>query len=364
MVTKADLEAACWPTEPLEHVLKAVLLKDQRAYTEWKRWSVHVNFFEDALHGGSYQLLPLIYKNFQTLDIEDPLTGRLKGIVRNTWTRNQLFVQQVVPVMLALDNAGIQTLLLHHTALMLAIYADYGVCLLDTFDIYISPRDLLRSRNLISRTGVWSTRSTPKKHKKGSANHLTKITFLNKQGNWLRLHFYLPLRRSCGDEKADLWDKAVAFKFQNINTYTLCPPDQVLALLLDGLLINRVLSVDWIAHIASIINGAEPEMDWQRLISAAREHHLVLAVRNTLHYLAKELEVAIPTTQLDILDNLSVSKFEEREWRAITCARSGLGFRYQRSYRLWYGFMRMRGISGWGRLNPAYIYAFYKFIRQ
>lgn len=364
MVTKSDFEATCWPTETQEHLLKAVLLKDQRAYGEWKKWSACVNFFGDSLSGGIYELLPLLYNNFQALGIKDPLSGRLRGVVRNTWTRNQLFMQQVVPVLLTLENAGIRTLLLHKAALMLASYEDFGMCLLDAFDIYISPLDLERSRDLISQTGVWFPGNRTEKHKIPSANRPVEMLFMDKQERRLQVHSHLPLPGTSSYAGQDVWDSAVCFRFQNIDTHTLGPTDQVLAMLFDGLLINRILTVDWIAHIAAIITAVDPVTGWKNLISVAREHYLVLAVRNTLHYLAQKLEIAIPTTQLEVLDDLPVSQYEKREWCAITQARSGRGFRYQRLRRMWYGYMRMRAISGWRRFNLAHIYAYFGDIRR
>ena len=85
MASKTETAAACWPTSIQEHLLKAVLLKDKRAYAAWKKWLSCVDFFEDKLKGGSYQLLPLLYKNLQPLEVDDPLLNRLNNHHINTF---------------------------------------------------------------------------------------------------------------------------------------------------------------------------------------------------------------------------------------------------------------------------------------
>jgi len=364
MLNKPDSTAACWPSGTQELLLKAVLLKDEKAHAAWQQWLTQVDFFEDSLSGGSYHLLPLLYKNFQALGLDDPLLGRLKGIVRNTWTRNQIQVQNAVPVLAALGNSGIQTLLLHGAALVLATYSDYSSCLLNAFDIYVSPLSATGASSLILQTGVWSSNETAEKDIQSLLCRKNKLTFQNNHGQNLNLHWHLPILSATSQEKPDFLDHTVPFHFQNVDTYTLYPTDQVLALCLDGLLINRILAVDWIAHVAHILNQGETGVDWQRLIALAQSLHLVLAVRNTLHYVVQTFNVAIPTTQLKVLDNLAVSQLEKKEWRVITNARSGYGSRYQRLRRLWYGYMRVYALSSGDRFNPMHLPAFYHYLRQ
>lgn len=362
MIYKSDLVTACWPTTIQEYLLKAVLLKDQRASVAWQKWLKAVDFYEDSLGGGSYQLLPLLYKNLQVLNVEDALTGRLKGILRNTWTRNQFLVQQVLPVMKALDNASIRTLLLHKAALTLDTYEDYSVCLLDSFDVFISQSDKVKASALIINTGKWFYSGKTREQKRERSLPAIKTTFHNNHGHHLHIYWQRPLQIPVIYNN-DCWNHSTPFRFKNINTRTLNPTEQVLALCLNGLLVNRILTVDWIAHVVYILQNVKPGVNWQRVQSFAQEHHMVFVLRNTLHYLARTFDAEIPKRELDVLDSYPVSPIEKREWRAITNARSGNRFRYQRLRRLWYGFMRTYAMSGWSRINPTVIYRFYRYLR-
>jgi hypothetical protein len=364
MDKKLDAAVGCWPSTTQEYLLKAVLLKDEMAHTAWHQWLSHVDFLADSLRGGSYQLLPLLTMNLQASGVDDPLLGRLRGIVRNTWTRNQIQIQNATPVLQALDNNGIRTLLLNRAALILAVYKDFSLCLIDAIDLLVPPEDIDNTQALILDTGVWFTDEKPLQYKLEKLRSTKKITFHHQQGHRLNLHLHLPLQGSQNKNEHNSWAYAVPFQFQNIKSHTLCPTDQVLALCLDGLLVNRMLAVDWIVHVANIINQEHNDLDWQRLNTLAQQYHFVFAVRNILHYLKKTLDICIPESQLEALDNLAVHRGEKREWDALIHARTGNGFRYSRLRRLSYSFAREQALSNIDRFNPVYILAFYQYLRR
>ena len=360
MAGKSETATACWPTATQEYLLKAVLLKNNGIFTAWENWLSHVDFFEDKLDGGSYQLLPLLYRNFLTLEVNDPLLGRLKGLVRNTWTRNQILVQSIIPVLRMLDRTSIRTLLLHRAALALVTYADTSMVLIQAFDIYIPPADITNAITLITQNGEWSLQNTASKQRGVYSAGIS--IFLNKNGQRLKLHKRLPFHSKVYRGNLDSWENTTPAIVQDVNTYTLCPAEQILAMCFDGLYANRILAVDWIAHIAYIINKQSDEIDWRRLLTMAQKHHLVFALRHTLHYLAKTFNVAVPKSQLSILDDNKVSQQERREWRIVTKARSGFWSQPLRLLRLWFGFRRISADGNGSHLR--YIPDFYRYLQE
>ncbi|TFG66705.1 MAG: hypothetical protein E4H27_09725, partial [Anaerolineales bacterium] len=296
MAYKPVTPATCWPNATHELLLKAVLLTDESAQTAWQQWQTQVDFFQDSLSGGSYRLLPLVYRNFLAIGIDDPLMSRLKGIVRNTWTRNQILVKNVVPTLQALNNNHIQTLLLGDAALTLASYADYGAVPMNAFDIAVQPENASGAINQILQTGEWTAHKLPLSHNQKQTKSPHKITFRNNRGHQLNLTWRPPIQSFPHQEIHDTWAHKVPFQFNNVNTFILCPADHFLTLCRDGLLFNRPLAVDWIAHSVHVLKQVS-DVGWQRLIATAQNQHQVLAVRQTLHSMTQSFDVCIPSAQ-------------------------------------------------------------------
>lgn len=83
-----DSTGGCWPTPLQELLLKATLLKTNVALEAWEEW--HGQEGLERLDNGSYRLLPLTYRNLQSLGYQDAVLMKLKGSaggpgVRTTW---------------------------------------------------------------------------------------------------------------------------------------------------------------------------------------------------------------------------------------------------------------------------------------
>ncbi|MDF1513030.1 MAG: nucleotidyltransferase family protein, partial [Anaerolineae bacterium] len=336
-----DLRAACWPTTIQEQLLQAVLLSGTKGLTAWENWLKNVSFFEDPLQGGTYQLLPLLYRNLRRLGVDDAFSGRLRGIVRNTWTRNQLHIQQLIPVFTALCDAGIPLLLLGKTALYFATYADDSTILLGESDFAVSEADLNKAHVLILNTGLWSE-IEDRDIKQPGNRHRSSWRYKNRYDYILHVRCHMPMRMY---EDNTIFTRAVPVVIQDMAVRALNPTEQLVVLCLDGLFISRMLTIEWIAHIVNILNSSKTDIDWAYLIDFIQQHKLVFAFRTILHYTAQKLGASIPKRYLDTLADLPVRGFEKREWHAIVNARSGPGSRVQRLRRLWYGYARVQALN-------------------
>ena len=75
--------------------------------SEFGRCSSH----RDGLRNNQ-ALLPRLRGNLLSLGVNDELLALFKGVHRYTWARNQLLIAQALPVIAALEQAGVATLLL------------------------------------------------------------------------------------------------------------------------------------------------------------------------------------------------------------------------------------------------------------
>jgi len=139
------------PTRDQILLLRASLLSGGDASAAWKTWRKHINF--EDIDAGSYRLMPLVYKNLRRENIEDELLGRLKGIYRHTWSRNQLLFHDAAQVMAAMQDAGISVLVLKGATLANSYYSDAGLRPMADFDFMVPLGELSRAFEVMKACG-------------------------------------------------------------------------------------------------------------------------------------------------------------------------------------------------------------------
>jgi len=95
-------------TPPQELLLKAALLSGEEALESWRKWQDAIDWNEFLDHG-SFRLLPLLYTNLYNHGVDDPAMGKLKGIYRQAWSKNQTLFHEMAKVVKYLQHAGIKT---------------------------------------------------------------------------------------------------------------------------------------------------------------------------------------------------------------------------------------------------------------
>src|ERR1019366_6595553 len=139
------------PTPDQILLLRASLLSGQDVATAWKAWRERVNF--DDIDAASYRLMPLLYKNLRRENIEDELLGRLKGIYRHTWSRNQLLFHEAGRVLKAMNDAGISVLVLKGATLANSFYSDAGLRPMNDFDFMVPLDEAFRAFEVMNLCG-------------------------------------------------------------------------------------------------------------------------------------------------------------------------------------------------------------------
>lgn len=86
------------------HLLEATFSADPR--TAWETWRDAIDW-DDYLDSGSFQLLPLLYRNLNAHGISNPLMARFKGIMRKNWVSNNRLFQKIVSIVTVLQQADI-----------------------------------------------------------------------------------------------------------------------------------------------------------------------------------------------------------------------------------------------------------------
>src|SRR5262249_9547590 len=126
------------PNDQQTLLLRAALWKEEAALSAWREWKE--NNVLESIDRGSLRLLPLLYRNLESLGVSDPFMEQLKEVYHHTRDKNNMLFHACADVLRSFQKAGIPTVLLKGPAMVLRYYADPGVRPMADFDVLI-PED-------------------------------------------------------------------------------------------------------------------------------------------------------------------------------------------------------------------------------
>jgi len=284
-------------------LLKAALLTGNQALDAWQRWKLMVDI--DRLDQGSHRLLPKLYHNLKAELPGDPLMGRLKGVYRQTWYKNQLLFHHTATVLHSLHQASIETITLKGAALVVVNYQDEGLRHMDDFDVLVRPEQALIAMQVLKDSGWQSDYQSPD----ALLTYEHAAEFRDSAKRKIDLHWRAIWegRRSISED--DFWEAAVKIKVAGVETLALYPSDQLLHVCVHGANWNVVPPLRWVADAMTIIQSSSP-VDWGRLVEQAEKRELTLLMHETLAYLQGLLGAPVPSV---VLQSLRATPFSYRE---------------------------------------------------
>ena len=312
----------CWPNEAQELLLRAALLPGDAALGAWEQWRSQNDI--EAIDAGSLRLLPLLYRNLKNLGVTGPLIGRLLGVYRQSWYRNELLFRRVETVLRALTVAGIPTMVLKGTALSLLVYREHASRPMKDADIAVP------SPHAETALGVVRSLGWMPKPETGGLPPIYPVArhFLDASGHELDLHWHVLNGGRRADADDDLWSAAVPLRVGAVETRALHPADQLLHVLVHGIVWNPVPQIRWVADAALVLRETGEAFDWDRLMAQTRERGLGCPVRSGLECLQSRFAARIPPPV----------------WRGFLAIRPSLAERVEHRYRQ----RGPRTVLGWG----------------
>jgi hypothetical protein len=112
------------PTGQQRLLLTAALAPAEQSTEAWEQLRSSLDF--DALAPGAVGLLPLVHRQLERLGIDDPLRARLAGTHRRTWYLNRVRIERLTPVLRALEESGVEPVLMGSWELPALYYSDLG----------------------------------------------------------------------------------------------------------------------------------------------------------------------------------------------------------------------------------------------
>jgi len=328
-------------TPPQELLLRAAVMDGPAAVAAWQAWSRTVNIETDLDHG-SFRLLSLVYVNLQRLRVDDPLMGRLKGIYRQAWSRNQTLFHDLAPVVERLRAAGIRTLLLKGAPLSLLHYRNNGARPMSDLDLLVPHGQARAAHDLLVAAG-WT--ATPVLTE-GLLRYDHSVPLTNAAGRELDLHWRL-FHGCCAAAEDEFWEGAVPVTMAGATTLAPNVTDLLFHTVIHGMAWNPEPPIRWVADALALLRTPDAAVDWPRLLRLAERHRVSLRLRNGLEYLCGRFGAPVPPAVLTALRRRFVGHFERQEYRFL---QTPLEVRKARPYlTLAYHFFVYRRLTAQGQ---------------
>jgi hypothetical protein len=299
-VTPRDPRAG--PREAL--LLRAGLLDGDVARASWRAWRADADL--DRIDQGSFRLLPLVWRNLERLDEDDPWRGRLKGFYRLAWAENQILFRRVALVLASLERAGIPTLVMKGAALVSQAYRDSGARPMADADVLVRRRDFVAAVAHLRRSG-WT--ADPRRsgdfdaspedfraryHALGFLAEGDKLPSLDLHDRALQVYARHPVEFPEDRLLAD----AEPFDLAGFLAKRPSPEHALIHVCFHGFQRQDVSPIRWIADADRLIRTHGAHLRWDRLLDDARRARVVSAVRDALGYLAEAFDTPVPTSAL------------------------------------------------------------------
>jgi hypothetical protein len=296
----ATLRRSPWPTALQLELLRVALWPPDAATRHWER--LRTGFvLDDVWDPDTYRLLPLVHRRLVALGVDDPVLPRLKGVHRREWYRNRVTVSQVAPVLDRLERAGIPTMVLRGVPLATTYYDELGTRPIDHATVLVRPADAPRALQLLGANASAPMRS-------GQARLVAVPGGGPVEVRWqLGAPFVLPGRELQSDD--GFWARAEPTEVGGVATRRLRAGDQLLDVVVDGIVTPAGGSAQWCADAAFVLSA---DVDWDELVALTGARRLAPVVDAALGYLVDALDVAVPAEVQRRLVALGVTRLDRR----------------------------------------------------
>lgn len=276
------------------------------------------------------------------LPADHPLAPRLRGIVRQTWLRNQMLLRAYDAVARELESAHVEHLVLKGLALAAGTYPSLGARKMEDVDVMVRPDQFRRALDRLVGSGlrpvvgfdpatggpmagpadvdVALARIDRPEHHHGGRT----VSLLGAHGTMIDLHeqpnrlLGIPADAPATHDLAQgFWRRAVTVRHPTNGPAipALASADQLLVTVARGGSLRPTNRLAWLIDAHLIVAGS-PELDWRHLVRAARASRLTIQVGAAARHL-RDAGLAVPGWVPDSLAASSTTWRDDLLYRRI-----------------------------------------------
>jgi hypothetical protein len=303
------------PDEKQTFLLKASISSGQDVYKNWQKWSASVDL--NDVDGASFRLIPLLHKNLEKHQIYPIEMGKLKGISRYHWCKNQILLKAMGELLILFKVNTIDTMLLKGGALIYKYHNSPSLRPMSDFDLMV-PRDQIYKATTVMIQNGWKSASNLMLDDPKVQKNTHNQSFVDKNGNECDLH-WTPLREATWqDAERHFWETAEEITIHGNTVKILGPTEQLLHTIVHGSHYNVLPPIRWISDSWVIIENEKDTIVWERLIELGKKYSCLMSLQYGLQYLATEFKMAIPPDFLNHLAHQEIPLQEMVEYKIVS----------------------------------------------
>jgi hypothetical protein len=255
LVFVGESERFFTPTQ--RHLLNGLLGEGQVSDRALSAWASMVDI--DDIDAASYRLIPALYARAGRNPALQPIHGRMKGIYRYFFYRNNKFLAFIETVFSALLSADVEFIVFKGISVLLQYHGSAAGRTASDCDILVRPRDKARAEAVLASCGLAYCYGSDVKHLDRHSHDFT-----NGAGFGIDLHWYALLE--CCEEAIDrgFWNRSRRIRWKTLPLRILAPEDELLVAGINGIREIENARADWLQD-AGLIFKAVPDFDWRRL---------------------------------------------------------------------------------------------------
>jgi O-antigen/teichoic acid export membrane protein len=248
------------PTALQKQLLLVALGDPDSAAEAWK--SLPAGFSLDELEPGSFELMPLAYRNLSQTSPDDPRLPRLKGMYRRSWVKNNLLLGSTRQIAETLEAAVVPALFLEGPTYGARFYGDLALRPSSAVHLLVPAPDAPEASRQLEDQG-WTTRP-------GSDAYPGWRVLFDTAGNICVLRSSLVfdyIGAGAGPSEGPLWQAAETDRVGDTEVLVPRPTDALLAACVAGARYGPLPPTQWLTDAVMILRASE--VDWDRLIELA-----------------------------------------------------------------------------------------------
>lgn len=287
-------------------LLRAALLDKDSALPAFELWHQSSEWAGD-FDAGTFQLLPQLYANLDRFGYDAPIMGRLRGLYRNAWYRNEQRLAVLQNLIARLQFSGIRTMLLGDGALIYGYCIRPGARYLSALDILIPAEHASAVSDIMTAENWQATADSS-----GDLRYRQQACFRSGDDQTCTLYWDTPPKTGLSQEAS--WRRARPVQVNGIDTLIPDAPEMLLYQVCYGLTKQGIPTLPGLAALA-IVAGSN-DMEWSTATRLASDNYMELKLHMALTTVKEELVTTIPDAILSELGDKRVNLVEKLDLRA------------------------------------------------
>ena len=258
-----------------------------------RRWRAGEDLSDPDM--GVLRLLPLLGERVADLAPADrELRDKVAHVSRFAWLRGQLMLRRTAEGVAALQDAGIDVLLIKGAALIQIPGVEGRLRMMDDLDVLVHRQDVPAAVRVLPEAGF-------RAHVRPSSDaellrllpQLHALPF-GDQGTEIDLHWHALHANRHPDLDRSWWDHAVPGRLLDVATRAAAPSDVLVQSIAHGSRWVQDAAPRWVVDVTMLLRAAGDDLDWDRVVDRARATRLASVVADALDYVAEATGLHAP----------------------------------------------------------------------